>query len=44
MSPSIHIYSSEEGDKLAADFAATIALAYKLSTRKAKILDRKYEL
>jgi hypothetical protein len=43
ISPSSHIYSSEKGDKLAADFAAFMASAYKLSTRKATILDPKYE-
>jgi hypothetical protein len=33
VSPNIQIYSSNEGDKAARDFAASIASAYRLSTR-----------
>jgi hypothetical protein len=40
----IEIYSSNEADKAARDFAASIASAYRPSTRKIIILDRKYEI
>jgi hypothetical protein len=43
ISPNIQIHSSTEADKAAHDFAAPIALAYRLSTRKTTILDWKYE-
>jgi hypothetical protein len=39
MSPRIQIHSSEEADKAACSFAAPIALAYGLSTRKITIID-----
>jgi hypothetical protein len=44
ISPSVHIYSSKETDKVTRDFAASIAWAYWLSSRKAKILDLIYKL
>jgi hypothetical protein len=44
ISPNIQINSSNEGDKAARDFAASIASVYRLSTRKTTILDRKYEI
>jgi hypothetical protein len=44
ISPSIQIHSSEEDDKAACDFAVSIILPYRLSTRKTTILDWKYEL
>jgi hypothetical protein len=39
ISPRIQIYSSEEADKAACNFAAPLASAYGLSTRKITILD-----
>jgi hypothetical protein len=44
MSPNIKILSSDEADKSARDFAPSIASAYRISTRKTTILDRKYEI
>jgi hypothetical protein len=45
ISPNIQIHSSNEADKAARDFAASIASAYRLSTRKkTTVLDRKYEI
>jgi hypothetical protein len=44
MSQNIEIHSSNEADKAARDFAATIASAYKLSTKKITKLDQKYEI
>jgi hypothetical protein len=44
ISPNSQIHSSNEADKTAHDFAASIALAYRLSTRKTTILDWKYEI
>jgi hypothetical protein len=44
ISPNIQIHFSDEADKGAQDFAASAASAYSLSTRKATILDRKYEI
>jgi hypothetical protein len=44
MSPNNLIHSSNEADKPAHDFAASIASAYWLSTRKTTILDSKYEI
>jgi hypothetical protein len=44
ISPKIKIHSSNEDDKAARDFAASIASVYMLSTRKTTILDRKYEI
>jgi hypothetical protein len=43
-SPNIQIHSSTEDDKAACDFSASVASAYRLSTRKTKILDQKYEI
>jgi hypothetical protein len=42
ISPSIQIHSSIEADKAARDFAAPLASAYRISTRKTSILHRKY--
>jgi hypothetical protein len=42
ISSNILIYSSNETDKAARDFAASIASSYRPSTRKRNILDRKY--
>jgi hypothetical protein len=39
LSPNIQIHSSNEDDKTAHHFAASTALAYRLSTRKSKILN-----
>jgi hypothetical protein len=39
--PNVQIHTSNESDKAAHDFLASIALAYRLSTRKTTILDRK---
>jgi hypothetical protein len=44
ISPNIQIHFSNEADKRAHDFAASIALACSLSTRKITILDWKYEI
>jgi hypothetical protein len=44
ISPKIRIHSSNEADRAARDFTASIASAYRLSTRKTTILDRKYEI
>jgi hypothetical protein len=44
ISPSIKILSHNEADKAACDFAASTALAYRLSTRKITIIDRKYKI
>jgi hypothetical protein len=41
MLPNIQIHSSNEVDKVVRDITANIAYAYRLSTRKTKILDRK---
>jgi hypothetical protein len=38
------IYSSNDTDKAACDFTASLALVYKLSTRRTAILDQKYEI
>jgi hypothetical protein len=43
ISPNILIHSSNETDKGANDFAASVALAHMISTRKTTILDRKDE-
>jgi hypothetical protein len=43
ISPSIQIHSSEEADKASRVFAASVASADRLSTRKTTILDRIYE-
>jgi hypothetical protein len=43
LSPDILIHSSNEADKAARDFAASVALAYRTSTRKTAIAERKYE-
>jgi hypothetical protein len=43
-SPNIRSHPYTEADKAARDFAAFIALAYRLSARKTRILDRKYEI
>jgi hypothetical protein len=43
-SPRIQIYFSEEADKAACNFAASIASAYGLLTRKITILDSKCKL
>jgi hypothetical protein len=42
--PSIKIHTSNEADKAARNFAASIASAYRLSNRKTTILDQKYEI
>jgi hypothetical protein len=44
VSPNIQIHSSNEANKAACDSAASIASAYRISTRKTSILDRKYEI
>jgi hypothetical protein len=44
LSLNIHIHSSNEADKAARDFAASIASVYKISTRKTIIFDPKYEI
>jgi hypothetical protein len=44
VSPNIQICPSNEADKAAHDFAASVALAYRLSTRKTMKLDEKYEM
>jgi hypothetical protein len=45
ISPNIQIHSSNEADKAACDFAASIASAYRISFRKkTTILGRKYEI
>lgn len=41
---SIQIHSSNKSDEAARDFAASIALAYSLSTIKSKILDWKHKI
>jgi hypothetical protein len=43
-SPNILIHSSDEADKAARGFAASVASAHRLSTRKATFLNRKYEI
>jgi hypothetical protein len=43
VSPNIQIFSYQ-ADKAAQDFAAFLALAYSLSTRKTTKLDQKYEM
>jgi hypothetical protein len=42
--PNIQIHSSNEADKAARDFAASITLVYILPTRKSKILGWKYKI
>jgi Tfp pilus assembly PilM family ATPase len=44
VSPNILIYYSSEVYKAARDFAASIATSYRLSTKKSKKLDQKYEI
>jgi hypothetical protein len=44
ISPNIQIHSSSEADKVSRGFAAPVALAYRLSTRKTTILYQKYEI
>jgi hypothetical protein len=44
ISPNIQIHFFNEVDKGARDFEATTASAYRLSTRKTTILDRKYTI
>jgi hypothetical protein len=41
ISPNNQIHSSDEADKAAFEFAASIASAYRMSTKKTTILDRK---
>jgi hypothetical protein len=43
VSPNIQIHCSNEADKESCGFAASVALAYRLSTRKTIILYQKYE-
>jgi hypothetical protein len=43
-SPNIHIHSYNKAYKAAHDFAAAVALAYRLSTKKVTNLDWKYEI
>jgi hypothetical protein len=44
ISSNIEIHSSNKADKDTHNFAASIASAYRISTRKTTILDRKYEI
>jgi hypothetical protein len=44
VSSNIQIQSSNEADKAARDFAASIPSAYRISTRKTTIIHRKYEI
>jgi hypothetical protein len=44
ISQNIQIHSSNETDEAAYDFAASVASAYRKSTTKTAILDRKYEI
>jgi hypothetical protein len=44
ISQNTQIHYSNETDKVARDFAASNASAYKPSTSKTSILDRKYEI
>jgi hypothetical protein len=44
ISQNIKIHSSNEADKAACDFAALIASAYRISTRKTTNLNQKYEI
>jgi hypothetical protein len=44
ISSNIKILFYNEADKATRDFAASIVSAYRLSARKTKILDRKYEI
>jgi hypothetical protein len=44
ISPNIQIHFSNEADKAACNFAPSVASAYRISTRKTTILDRKYEI
>jgi hypothetical protein len=43
-SPNMQIHSPTEDDKVACDFSASIASAYRLTTKKTTILGRKYEI
>jgi hypothetical protein len=44
ISTNIQIRSSNEADKAACDFTVSIASAYRISTRKQHLFDRKYEI
>jgi hypothetical protein len=44
ISPDIKIHSSNEADEAARDFAASVASAYRLSTRTTTILDSKFAM